>query len=363
MRHTIYILLVFLSLLNAGCSSTLPSVKPYKVDVQQGNVVTYKMMQQLKPGMTKSQVRFVMGSPLIQDSFHTNRWDYFYQMRKDGQVFEQRRVILSFKDDLLADIGGDAVTEAAVDPISTSKSALIEPRSRESFVDRLQFWKEDKTIQPVQGAVSEVKPAEKEEGLLDKLKFWKSDDKPVDKVSKLTPAKAEPAKQEPASAEPEKAEESKSILAVAPSADVPSVLAVPLAVAAAEPSAPTARSPESVAQPEADKPQPVEEDKPAPAVAEHSTVADAPAEAPSLAPLDNSPIEMSLKLDRNLRSPASRMSPRILTPLNGLPVNLRFERNVDMAMFKANPATDAATEGPSDPGPGYFERMLEKIGF
>lgn len=363
MRHTIYILLVFLLLLNAGCSSTLPSIKPYKVDVQQGNVVTYKMVQQLKPGMTKSQVRFVMGSPLIQDSFHTNRWDYFYQMRRDGKVFEQRRVILSFKDDLLADIGGDAVTEAAVDPISTSKSALIEPLSRESFVDRLQFWKEDKTVQPVQGAVTAAKAAEKDEGLLDKLKFWKSDDKPEGEESKLLAAKVEPVKQEPVPIEPKQAEEPKSILAVTPSADVPSVLAVPLVVAAAEPSAPAAKSSEPVAESEAVKPQPVEDEKPASAEVEPSPVAETPVEAQTLAPLDNSPIEMDLKLDRNLRSPASRTPARILTPLNGLPIKLKLERNVDVTMFKANAATDAATEGPSDPGPGYFERMLEKIGF
>src|SRR3546814_13262709 len=94
-----YITIILIALLCAACSSALPSLKPYRMDIQQGNVVTSKMMLQLRPGMTKSQVRFIMGTPLIQDSFHANRWDYFYQMRKGGTIIEQRRVILEFENE------------------------------------------------------------------------------------------------------------------------------------------------------------------------------------------------------------------------------------------------------------------------
>ncbi len=101
-----FLKLLFLSLLACsvfltGCGSTVPIVKPFKMDIQQGNVVTSKMLLQLKPGMTKSQVKFIMGTPLIVDSFHSNRWDYFYQMRKAGKIKEQRRVILDFEKELL----------------------------------------------------------------------------------------------------------------------------------------------------------------------------------------------------------------------------------------------------------------------
>ncbi|HSF70943.1 MAG TPA: outer membrane protein assembly factor BamE, partial [Methylotenera sp.] len=79
------------------------------MDIQQGNVVTSKMLLQLRPGMTKSQVKFIMGSPLIVDSFHKDRWDYFYQLRQAGKIVEQRRVILDFEKDLLSKVRGDVV--------------------------------------------------------------------------------------------------------------------------------------------------------------------------------------------------------------------------------------------------------------
>ena len=94
-----------------GCGAKVPVIKPFKMDIQQGNVVTSKMLLQLKPGMTKSQVKFIMGTPLIVDSFHTNRWDYFYQMRQAGKIKEQRRVILEFDKDLLTRVRGDVVPE------------------------------------------------------------------------------------------------------------------------------------------------------------------------------------------------------------------------------------------------------------
>lgn len=98
-----------LALLLAGCGATLPKVKPYKMDIQQGNVVTSEMLLKLRPGMTKSQVKFIMGTPLLIDSFRTNRWDYFYQLRKQGKIISQRRVILDFENDLLKRVRGDVV--------------------------------------------------------------------------------------------------------------------------------------------------------------------------------------------------------------------------------------------------------------
>ncbi|HSQ05349.1 MAG TPA: outer membrane protein assembly factor BamE, partial [Burkholderiales bacterium] len=70
-----------LLLLLAGCSRVpmLPNLTPYKIDVQQGNYITQDMVAKLKPGMTRSQVRFILGTPLIADPFHAQRWDYLYQ--------------------------------------------------------------------------------------------------------------------------------------------------------------------------------------------------------------------------------------------------------------------------------------------
>jgi outer membrane protein assembly factor BamE len=83
-------------------------VTVYRVDVPQGNVVTQDMLDLLKPGMSPNQVRFVLGTPLLTDPFHKERWDYFYSLRKgNAQTAETRRVTVYFKNDQLARIEGD----------------------------------------------------------------------------------------------------------------------------------------------------------------------------------------------------------------------------------------------------------------
>lgn len=100
MAVKIFTLLFLLQL--AGCS-LVPHIL-YKIDVQQGNVVTDEMLEKLKPDMTKSQVRFVMGSPLIVDPFRNNRWDYVYVQREKGDLVEHKRLTIYFKDDRLLQI-------------------------------------------------------------------------------------------------------------------------------------------------------------------------------------------------------------------------------------------------------------------
>jgi len=79
----------------------------YKIDIQQGNVVDQEMVNSLKPGMSKSQVRYVMGTPILVDVFHQNRWDYIYSMKKAAVQKEKKRVSLFFKDDRLERLEGD----------------------------------------------------------------------------------------------------------------------------------------------------------------------------------------------------------------------------------------------------------------
>lgn len=104
--------LLLISLLLAGCgswSNPIDKLSPYKIDIQQGNAITQEMLAKLKPGMTPSQVRFILGSPLVQDPFHPNRWDYVYRYLKAGKLTEQRRVTVVFEDDKLKGIEGDVV--------------------------------------------------------------------------------------------------------------------------------------------------------------------------------------------------------------------------------------------------------------
>jgi len=79
------------------------------MDIQQGNVVTQEMVAKLQPGMTRSQVRFALGTPLVVDPFREDRWDYVYVYLKRGEVVEQRRLVIVFKDDKLARIEGDTM--------------------------------------------------------------------------------------------------------------------------------------------------------------------------------------------------------------------------------------------------------------
>ena len=81
----------------------------YRLEVQQGNEINADMLMKLKPDMTASQVRFILGTPLIQDSFHKDRWDYVYVMRKQGKLIESRHVVLFFKNELLSEIKGDVI--------------------------------------------------------------------------------------------------------------------------------------------------------------------------------------------------------------------------------------------------------------
>lgn len=97
-------------LVASGCSLKRPRLpRVHKITVQQGNVVTQDMIDKLKPGMTRSQVAFVMGEPVFRNSFNDDRWDYVYTIELPG-VFETRQTVsLFFVDDVLAYFTGDMV--------------------------------------------------------------------------------------------------------------------------------------------------------------------------------------------------------------------------------------------------------------
>ncbi|WP_036573290.1 outer membrane protein assembly factor BamE [Nitrosomonas cryotolerans] len=96
-------IITLLVLLQLGSCSVIPPLL-YRIDVQQGNVVTHDMVKKLKPGMTKSQVRFVLGSPLIVDTFRDNRWDYVYLRQEKGELIEQQRLTIFFEEEKLTHI-------------------------------------------------------------------------------------------------------------------------------------------------------------------------------------------------------------------------------------------------------------------
>jgi outer membrane protein assembly factor BamE len=99
---------LLLALQLAGCGW----LAPYRIDIQQGNYVSQEMVAQLKRGMTKEQVRFVLGTPLVTDIFHADRWDYVYLLERPGRPRVQRRLAVFFEADRLARVDGDVVASA-----------------------------------------------------------------------------------------------------------------------------------------------------------------------------------------------------------------------------------------------------------
>ncbi|PVZ12601.1 MULTISPECIES: outer membrane protein assembly factor BamE [unclassified Pseudomonas] len=159
MQNTKHLLtsLTLVSLLAlAGCS--FPGV--YKIDIQQGNVVTQDMIDQLKPGMTRRQVRFIMGNPLIIDTFHPNRWDYLYSMMPGGAARQQERVSLFFNDnDQLASLSGDFMPGVSRDQAimgNDSGNSVTEPQQPQQPKEAPP--KPGSLLEDIQHSVDEAKP-------------------------------------------------------------------------------------------------------------------------------------------------------------------------------------------------------------
>lgn len=318
MRH----LIILLALLCVSCNASLPSITPFKMDIQQGNVVTSKMMLQLKPGMTKSQVRFVMGTPLIQDGFHPDRWDYFYQMQKQGKIIEQRRVTMDFENDALVRIRGDVIPagsgQSVAEPqaVTPAKNKSKKAKKEKSLLDRLQFWKDDEEVTKPQAAPEElVKPASAPAAAESAAP---SSAGPAAQPAQALPAEPAPAS-EPAPSQP--TEQPAAQPAPMPAEPAPTPDTGPV-----EPSAPVEPAPATETAP-APQPAPVAEPEPAPEPqpAATPTPAAAPAPTPAAAP-----------------APAA-----------------------EPVAKPAKPAAAAEPEPdlPPEDDPSYFERMLEKIGF
>ncbi|MDO9282346.1 MAG: outer membrane protein assembly factor BamE [Methylotenera sp.] len=324
-------LIILLALVCTACGTALPTVKPYKLDVQQGNVITSKMLLQLRPGMTKSQVRFIMGTPLIQDSFHGNRWDYVYQMREGGKITEQRRVILDFENELLKGVRGDVI------PAGSDPSKLDESKGKTGT----------RIVEPYK------KPAEK--GIISKLKFWEKDEAALakDAAEKETAAKAKidavavqknmetPVAQSVATP----VEEAKSILAVP--------VVVPAVTEAAQPVMPVEASTiVNTAKSEAVplEPAPVAQPNPAQLNAAEKPLEALPVVAlpPVKAPVYESPSGMIF--DKNLRTYVAEEVASVTKPVVEAP-------------RAGNKVPPKPKDLPPETEPSFFDRMLEKIGF
>lgn len=97
----------------------------YRQDIQQGNVLTQDMVNQLRPGLSKQQVRFIMGTPMLVDVFHQDRWDYLYTMARGWGEMEEKRIHLYFKNGHLERIEGDFKPDPQRAAIHEQKDTIV----------------------------------------------------------------------------------------------------------------------------------------------------------------------------------------------------------------------------------------------
>ncbi|GAB4266024.1 MAG: hypothetical protein Kow0065_16850 [Methylomicrobium sp.] len=111
----------------------LPGV--YTLDIQQGNIIDQEIINQLRPGMSKRQVLYVMGSPMLIDAFQEQRWDFIYSEQKSGEARMQKRVSLFFKEDNLVGVQGDfRPSSQAVERISHETTLDLPKRNLDKTV-------------------------------------------------------------------------------------------------------------------------------------------------------------------------------------------------------------------------------------
>lgn len=148
----------------AGCAAPIQStdkvfglLTPYRVEIVQGNVVTKEQLERLSPGMTRQQVRDVLGTPLIADVFHVDRWDFPFTIRRQGAELQERVVTVTFDGDVMKDV------QAPELPSEREFVALITKAGRKSEPRALELTEEQRNAlpppSPVQAAPSPAEPA------------------------------------------------------------------------------------------------------------------------------------------------------------------------------------------------------------
>ncbi len=124
----LFVLMLSALVLASGCGMKMPKLglpKVHKITIQQGNIVTQEMVDQLKPGMTRNQILFIMGDPVMKNPFNQDRWDYIYFINVPGYPEEQRKMSLFFESDRLASFSGNwtpsNVEEAPAPPVAPER--------------------------------------------------------------------------------------------------------------------------------------------------------------------------------------------------------------------------------------------------
>jgi len=157
-----------------GCGN-IPTPGIYKIDIQQGNVITAEMLSGLELGMEKRKVRFLLGTPLLSDTFNPDRWDYVYSFQEGGGKRLQRHLVAIFENDLLLRIEGDLIPSefATLPDVSPDRLVTVPDQEPDTLLGHVTDVFGDKDRLPL-----EEKPPEDDttEGFFDGVFGDGSDD-------------------------------------------------------------------------------------------------------------------------------------------------------------------------------------------
>lgn len=149
-----------------ACASVSVPVSPYRIDVQQGNALEQEAVDKLKVGMTASQVRFLLGTPLLVDPFRNNRWDYVYNYRKAGKLTEKRRLALFFEGDVLTRVDAEgfapkpvAPEQAAVAAVKAEEKPSATPEAAKVAAAKVESPKVVATTEPAPAPPPRITPS------------------------------------------------------------------------------------------------------------------------------------------------------------------------------------------------------------
>ena len=166
-RATHLVLAITAGALVAGCGSfdnasqrVAGLVTPYKVEVVQGNFVSKEQVEAIKPGMSRQQVRDILGTPLLTSVFHSDRWDYVFTLKRQGVVAQERKLAVFFKGEAMERVEGDAMPSEA-EFVATldnkRKNAKVPPL--EASEEALKRFATDKPAAPAAPAAPQPPPA------------------------------------------------------------------------------------------------------------------------------------------------------------------------------------------------------------
>jgi outer membrane protein assembly factor BamE len=159
------------ALLLAGCESLQRTdslfglITPYRIDIVQGNAITQEQAALVKPGLSRLQVRDVLGTPLIADPFHADRWDYIFTLRRPGTEVQRRSVVVLFENNVVKSIEAPALPSerefvASISRFKDIRAPKLELSQEERAALPLPVKREAPPAEPM-GPVRSYPPLEK----------------------------------------------------------------------------------------------------------------------------------------------------------------------------------------------------------